>query len=310
MTEEPYRIDVHNHILPNEYLSALNSVGIDRAAGVNFPRWDVESSLKFMDAQKIATTIVSISSPGIYFKDIKFAQDLASKCNNIAANLISKHPSRFGAFAVLPLPDVEASILELERALDELKLDGVGLLSSIDEIYLGDPVFEDLYSELNRRKAVVFVHPNTPPDEKLPNLRFRAAMLEFVFDTTRAATNLAYAGVTKRYPDIRFILPHAGGTVPYLAWRISFGKRKILDSLKSFYYDTAVSGTSYALNSLSEFIEPSHILFGCDYPFLPERMIDTMIKGLKEYEGFDEKTRKMIERENALTLFPRLNQYF
>jgi len=308
MATIPYRIDVHHHIVPKEYLSTLADMRITTAGGVIFPKWNVQDSLKYMNQQNIATTLFSISAPGIYFGNSNKTNELARQCNDISARIIKDHPTRFGAFAVLPLPNIEASIYELERALDELKLDGVGLLSNIEGKYLGDPMFDEIFTELNRRNAVVFIHPNTPPEEKMPDVKFRGAMLEFVFDTTRAATNLVYGGAVRRFPNIKFILPHAGGTVPFLAWRISFGKKKLLNALKSFYYDTAVSGTNYALHSLKEFVDPSHILFGTDFPFLPEKMINDMILGLEQYTGFDKETRIMIERENALTLFPQLNQ--
>jgi len=308
MASIPYRIDIHHHILPKEYLLSLKNVGITTAGGVIFPKWNLDNSLSFMDQQNIATTFFSISAPGIYFGNSDKTQELARQCNDISTGIIKDYPDRFGAFAVLPLPNIESSILELERALDELKLDGVALLSNIEGKYLGDPIFNELFTELNRRNAVVFIHPNTPPEKKMPDVKFRGAMLEFVFDTTRAATNLVYGGALKKFPNIKFILPHAGGTIPFLAWRISFGKKKLLNALKSFYYDTAISGTNYALHSLKEFVEPSHILFGTDFPFLPEKMIVDMILGLQQYQGFDNETQMMIERENALTLFPRLIQ--
>jgi len=308
MSTNPYRVDIHHHIVPKKYLSSLADMGITTAGGVIFPKWDVQNSLRFMDQQNIAITLFSISAPGIYFGNSDKTKELAYQCNEISARIIKDHPTRFGSFAVLPLPNIEASILELERALDELKLDGVGLLSNIDGKYLGDPIFDNLFSELNRRNAVVFMHPNTPPEDKMPDVKFRGAMLEFVFDTTRAATNLVYSGALKKFPNIKFILPHAGGAIPFLAWRISFGKKKILNALKSFYYDTAVSGTNYALHSLKEFAEPSHILFGTDFPFLPEKMINDMSLGLEQYTGFDDETRMMIERKNALALFPRFSQ--
>ena len=308
MEKIPYRVDVHHHIVPKEYLSSLATMGITTAGGVVFPKWDLHDSLAYMDRQGIATTLFSISAPGVYFGDSDKTIELARQCNDISARIIKERPARFGAFAALPLPNIEAAIQELERALDELKLDGVGLLSNIEGRYLGDAIFNELFTELNRRKAVVFIHPNTPPEVKMPAVKFRGAMLEFVFDTTRAATNLVYGGAVRKYPDIKFILPHAGGTVPFLAWRISFGKKKLLNELKRFYYDTALAGTNYALPSLKQFVDPSHVLFGTDFPFLPEKMINDMISGFEHYEGFDSGAKMMIERENALKLFPRLNQ--
>ncbi len=305
ITEQIYKIDVHHHILPSAYLSALDKLDVTKAAGVVFPKWDLESSLKFMDKHDIATTIVSVSAPGVYFGDSELTKQLARQCNEFTRGIIQDHPQRFGAFATLPLPDLEASLVELTYALDELQLDGIALLSNIDGQYLGDTAFNEIYAELNRRQAVVFVHPNAPPKEKLPNIDVPPAVMEFVFDTTRAVANLVQNRTLRRYPDIKFIFPHAGGVVPYLAWRISFGERRTIKYLKRLYYDVAVSSTPYALRSLQELADPTHILFGSDYPFLPDPLVAMMVEGLKTYDGFDSQTRRMIERENALTLFPR-----
>ena len=305
MTMNINRIDIHHHILPPEYISSLAAIGVKTVDGVTFPKWDIESSLAFMERQGITAAITSISAPGIYFGDSDFRQDLARRCNEFSAHLVNKYPQRFGAFALLPLPDVENSIIELEYALDNLILDGIVLLTNINGTYIGDPLFSDLFSELNRRKAVVFIHPNSPPLDKQPMPKFNAAVLEYVFDTTRAVANLIHGGTMKKYPNIRFILSHAGGTVPYLTWRISFGKKRLIDYLKRFYYGTALSCTSYALRSLQELVEPSQILFGSDYPFLPEQAASKMVEGFNNYDGFDTKTRTAIAYENALALFPR-----
>ena len=307
MTMNINRIDIHHHILPPEYISSLAAIGVKTVDGVTFPKWDIESSLAFMERQGITAAITSISAPGIYFGDSDFRQDLARRCNEFSAHLVNKYPQRFGAFASLPLPDVENSIIELEYALDNLNLDGIVLLTNINGKYIGDPLFSDLFSELNRRKAVVFIHPNSPPLDKQPMPNFNAAVLEYVFDTTRAVANLIHGGTMKKYPNIRFILSHAGGTVPYLTWRISFGKKRLIDYLKRFYYGTALSCTSYALRSLQELVEPSQILFGSDYPFLPEQAASKMVEGFNNYDGFDTKTRTAIAYENALALFPRFS---
>ncbi len=299
------RIDVHHHIIPTEYLSSLAKIGITTAVGEPFPKWDLDSTIAFMDRQGITTAITSISAPGVYFGDNDFAQDLARRCNEFSAKLIQKYPQRFGAFGSLPLPHMENSILELEYALDTLNLDGIVLLTNINGKYLGDSEFNDLFSELNHRKAVVFIHPNSPPSDKLAMKNFKPAILEFVFDTTRAVANLMHTGTLKRYPGIRFILPHAGGTVPYIAWRISFGKKRLINYLKQFYYDTALSATPYTLSSLKELVKSSQILFGSDYPFLPEPLTKVMIEGINIYDGFDTQTRKAIAYNNALALFPR-----
>jgi predicted TIM-barrel fold metal-dependent hydrolase len=318
MSPELNRIDVHHHIVPPEYVKALANLGITESAGIPFPQWSAETALDVMDRQNIKAAITSISYPGVYFGNLAFARDLARHCNEISARLISDHSQRFGAFAVLPLPDVEASLLELEYALDTLQLDGVTMLSSIGNKYLGDPSSDALYSELNRRRTVVFVHPAVPPGSDVLKLILPPSLIEFTFDTTRAVASLLFSGTLERYPDIRFILSHAGGTVPYLAWRISLGEwlpgisekvpQGVITYIKRLYYDTALSTTRYTLRSLQELIDISHILFGSDYPFLPEPVVSATISDFQSYDGFTEQDRRVIELDNALSLFPRLRQ--
>jgi predicted TIM-barrel fold metal-dependent hydrolase len=300
------KIDVHHHIVPKEYLTALASVGIKNAVGEPFPQWDIENSLAFMDRQGIAIAINSISAPGIYFGDNDFTQKLARKCNEISTHVVNEYPNRFGAFAILPLPDIEASIVELEYALDTLKLDGVVLLTNFGGIYIGDAHYDDLFYELNRRKAVVFVHPSVPPLDTLPMI-IKPAVLEFVFDTTRAIVNLIHRGATKRFPNISYIFSHGGGTVPFITWRITFGNKKIINQLKRFYYDTAVSATPYTLSSLLSLVEPTQVLYGSDYPFLPERVVKLMNEGLQNY-NFEREIFTKIVQQNAITLFPRFKE--
>ena len=164
------RIDVHHHVLPPEYVAALARFGVSGGGGVAFPRWDAASTLEMMDRQGIATAVTSVSAPGVHFGDDGAARSLARRCNELSARLVADHPTRFGAFAVLTLPDVKGALLELEHALDVLGLDGVVLLASqSDGRYLGDPLFDDLLAELDRRAAVVLVHPAVPKSsESLP----------------------------------------------------------------------------------------------------------------------------------------------
>ena len=303
------RIDVHHHILPPVYTLALAKIGIKSAGGVPFPNWNAQKSLDVMDRNGIATAITSISAPGIYFGDIEFSKVLAKRCNEFSASLIRDNKKRFGGFAVLPLPDVKAAVNELEYALDVLKLDGVVLLSNVDGHYLGNSKFDELYAELNRRKAIVFIHPTVPANGKFPKMKIPTSIEEFVFDTTRAISNLILNKTIKRFPNIRFIVSHAGGTAPYIAWRMSLldyqFRTDTINDLKRLYYDTALSASPYALRSLQELVNPSHILFGSDYPFVPEIITRMTISGLNKFDGFDEKKLRGINRENALDLFPR-----
>ncbi len=312
MSAELFRIDVHHHILPRFYRAALSDRGIAVSGGRPIPEWDLENTLALMDRHGIATAITSISEPGIYFGDQAFRRELAHRCNEFSAQLIRDYPQRFGAFAILPLPDIDAALKELEYALDTLKLDGVVLLSSVDGKYPGDPLFDELFTELNRRKAVIFLHPTDPTINSALKLDLPSFLIEFVFDTTRAVTNLLYSGTLERYPDMRIIVAHAGGTVPYLAYRISMGQIMLsgapqgaLTYLKQLHYDTALSANPPALRSLQELVDASHILFGSDYPFAPEIALLVFLQGIQNFDGFDEQAQKAIERESALALFPR-----
>jgi predicted TIM-barrel fold metal-dependent hydrolase len=318
MSPESYRIDVHHHIVPQEYVKALADRGITETGGMPFPQWEAQVSRDFMDRQGIAAAITSISCPGVYFGDITFACDLARRCNEISARLVGDDPQRFGAFAVLPLPDVDAALLELEYALDTLKLDGVTLLASIGNQYLGDPAFDALYDELNRRQTAVFVHPAVPPGSDVPELILPPSIVEFTFDTTRAIVNLLYSGTLERCQAVKFIFPHAGGTVPYLTWRIALGEwlpglrenvpQGVVTYLKRLYYDTALATSSYTLRSFQELANLSHILFGSDYPFLPEPVIAANMMDFGNYDGFADQERRTIDKDNALALFPRFNR--
>jgi predicted TIM-barrel fold metal-dependent hydrolase len=218
-------IDVHHHIVPDAYVKALSRKGVTKALGVPLPKWNLETALDVLEGNDIAAVIVSISAPGVYFPAVEepliFAREMARRTNEICADLIAANPERFGAFATLPLPDVDLALEEVRYALDELKLDGVVLLSNYDGYYLGDARFDSLHAELDRRKAVVFIHPATPPGLEKSHLGLPEAMLDVCFDTTRTAFSLVVNGVMKRYPNISFILAHAGGAVPYLAARVS-----------------------------------------------------------------------------------------
>jgi len=299
--------------LPEFYQTALSDLGITVSGGRPIPEWDLQSTLALMDRHAIATAITSISEPGIYFGDKVFTKDLARRCNEFSAQLIRDYPLRFGAFATLPLPDLDASLRELEYALDTLKLDGVVLLSSIDGRYLGDPLFDELFTELNRRKAVVFLHPTVPAINSALKLDLPPFLIEFVFDTTRAVTNLLYSGTLERCSNIRIIVAHAGGTVPYLAYRISLGQIMLsgvpqgaLTYLKLLHYDLALSANPNTLRSLLELVDASQIHFGSDYPFAPEMALFLATQSIQNFDGFDEQARNAVERESALALFPRL----
>ncbi|MBL8381725.1 MAG: amidohydrolase [Burkholderiales bacterium] len=310
-------IDVHHHLLPQLYIDAVGRGPITDQA----PRraaaaldWSAAGSLAEMDANGVAAAVLSVSAPGVWFGDNARASRLARACNDYTAGLVRTHPRRFGMFAALALPDVDAALAEVAHAGDTLGADGFCLMSSYANRYLGDPAFAPVFDELNRRRAVVFVHPTASDASKglLPGIP--ASTMEFVLDTTRTVMSLLYSGTLSRCAGIRFIFSHAGGTVPFIAHRMcrlesqeEFARlvpEGAMRALTRQYYDTALSANPAALAALEKFVPASQILYGSDYPFAVGMMKKT-IDGLAAYD-FAPAARAAIERDNAARLFPRL----
>jgi len=313
----PFKIDVHHHSVPEMYVKELESKNYVPSHGAGYPAWTPEASLEVMDQNGIAVAVTSISSPGVYVGDEAHAIDFSRRLNAYSAKMVQQHPDRFGFFAILPMPIVDASIKEAEYALDTLNADGVVLLASAGDRFLGDQDFEELMAELDRRKCIVFIHPNIhSTSDNLP-LNIPGFFIEFMFDTTRAVTNLVFSGVMERYPNIKWIVAHAGATVPYLAWRLSLADilpdtpyaktmpKGAISYLKSLYYDTALSPSNYAMASLLQLVEPTQILFGSDFPFAPKDLVAKEVNDLNELSVFDDEIRQMVYRDNALKLFQR-----
>src|SRR5919112_399108 len=343
----PNRIDVHHHILTPEYVEELAKVGVVEAGGVplvQLERWKPEDSLAVMDRHGIETALLSVSSPGLCFGDAVKAREMARSLNEFAAGCARRWPGRFGFFAVLPLPDVKGALSEIGYALDTLGAAGVGLLSNHEGVYLGDPRFDEVFAELDRRAAVAFVHPTVFTGSEIPSDHnagspvptIQSSVLEFVFDTTRAVANLIASGTLKRYPNISIILSHAGGAVPLFADRLidrseivalvqeaqagraaspspetlermlRAATEDAFELLRGLYYDTALSANPTVLGALQRLVPASHVLLGTHYPFAQEIGLRYSLDGLAAYEGFDEEECAMIESGTALTLFPSL----
>jgi predicted TIM-barrel fold metal-dependent hydrolase len=315
--DAPQAIDVHHHAIPAGYREALGRAGlIDPIPGVDYPAWSAEQTLDMMDRRGIGVAMLSITEPGVHFADGAVAQRLARDVNEFYADLIRELPHRFGAYAALPLPDVDAALEELAYAIDVLGLDGVGLMTNYRGIYVGDERLEPLLAEIDRRGLPVFVHPASPPSNN-NGFGLPVSLYEFTFDTTRMVAQLLYGGTLDRHPGLRMILCHAGGAIPFLAQRLTYGPtitsalagrppRDAIASLERLYYDTAMSASRYALPSLRALVDTSHILFGTDYPFMPEDTTVETLTGLAQFDGFSTADRTAIARENALALFPRL----
>jgi predicted TIM-barrel fold metal-dependent hydrolase len=311
------KIDVHHHIFPPAYLAALRRMGTKQeGGGIPFPDWSVDMAIEMMDRRGIQTAVASLAAPGVWFGDAAIARDLARLSNEYLAGLVREHPTRFGAFATLPLPDTGSAVVEAAYALDTLHCDGVILLASVADRFLGDPEFEELMQELNRRKAVVFVHPNVHSTSRKLGFDFPEALFEFIADTTRAVLNLVLSGTLERYPDIRWILSHAGGAVPFLAWRWTLADHDpryvkripqgVMAYLRRLYYDTTLSPSPMAMKPVLDLAGPTQVVFGSDFPYAPPPVIAAEIEALEKLDVFDAVTRPAMEETNALLLFPRL----
>ena len=337
------RIDVHHHLLTPEYLEELAKVGVVESGGVSFPRWKPEDSLAVLDRAETRAALLSLSSPGLCFGDATKEREIARALNEFPAQTVTRWPERFGFFATLPLPDPEAGLAEISYALDTLHADGIGLLSNYAGIYLGDARFDPIFAELDRRAAVIFIHPTVFTGSEIPSAKNAGSpvptlpgfMLEFVFDTTRAVANLVISGMLKKYPNLRIILSHAGGTVPFIAHKIVSGvllttfasqigtgqvtlpreqieaikqvfSEDVFSQLRRLYYDTALSANINAFSSLQQLVPVSHILLGTDYPFAPEVESGSTAARLATLPGLSVQELEDIEGGNALKLFPRL----
>src|ERR1700726_1077911 len=306
-TARPFRIDTHHHFSVPKLIAESTAKGITQTG---LQDWTPQKSIDQMDKGGVATSIISISDPGVWFGDNAAARSLARECNDFAAKTIKDYPGRFGLFAPLPMPDVEGSLREIEYAFDTLKADGACVLSSYGGKYLGNPAFAPVMDELNRRKAVVFCHPYCAAcgtQTVLGDGQNRG--IEFVFDTTRTIVSLLSTATVARCPDIRFIWSHGGGTVPYITSRLNGVAQQLpkglIYELQKFYYATAQAFNPYTMPSFKKLVPASHILFGTDFP-LGGGSGAAVSKGLIENGGFSESELRGIDRENALELLPRL----
>lgn len=305
------RIDVHHHAVPRFYKDWLVTRGVT-AGGLAIPDWSVPKAKEIMERYDVVSSILSISTPGVHLGDDAEARTMARRVNEHVAEIVKDDPRSFGLFATLTLPDVDGALAEAQYAFDELDADGVIILANSRGTYLGDPAFDPLMAELDRRKAVVFVHPSSLPAAPVPGVP--PYISDFLLDTTRAAVNLVRKRCTQRYAGIRFILAHAGGFLPYAAHRIAltFGldgspwpPETVLAELRKFYVDTAQSSTDITFPTLLSFTDADHVLFGSDFPHVSEPGVEYFTSRLDEMK-LRPTTRSSINRATAADLFPRL----
>lgn len=288
----PYRIDVHHHVVPPFWADALPAHGGD-PSGWTAPKWSPESDIEMQDKLGIAKAVLSLTAPGIAGWHGQAARDIARQVNEYTADVVQTHAPRFGNFATLPLPDIDGSLQEIAYSLDTLQADGVVLLSSYRGIYLGDPQLEPIWAELDARASVVFIHPTMPAIELLPGIP--GPTLDYPFDTTRTALSIVANGITTRYTRCRIILSHAGGFLPYGAYRFAAmvaqlqpqrSLESVVDEMRGFYFDTALSGSPSALPTLMKFARPGHVLFGSDIPYAAFPKVTWFTNNLDNWDGF------------------------
>jgi predicted TIM-barrel fold metal-dependent hydrolase len=304
------RIDVHTHLIPPFWAEELKNRGGD-PSGWGLPEWSPGSLLRFMDDEDIRISVLSLTAPGIEGWRADERATMARRVNDYGADLVQKHADRFGYFATLPLPDVQASLAEITHAFETLGVDGVVLHSNFDGIYLADPRFDPLWEELNRRSATFFVHPTTPP--LMPMLSgIPGPLTDYPAETTRSALQLVLNGHTDRFGKTKVILSHGGGFLPYAATRFaelsaSLNPARSVEwatkALQSFYFDTALVAPS-GLPSLLAFAPLEHVVFGTDFPYASEKVSRTFTTNLDRYRDLATKTLEAINR-GACALIPQ-----
>lgn len=312
-------IDVHAHHLPDFYVEQATAAGHAHPDGMGgWPSWSARDHLDLMDRNGIDTALLSLSSPGVHFGDDKAARLLARRVNEYTADLTRDHPGRFGTFASLPLPDVEGTLEEIAFAYDQLGADGVALLTHTDGVYLGDARLEPVFAELDRRNAVVFLHPTSPVCWERSALGRPRPMVEYIFDTARTVTDLVTAGVLTRHPNLRVIVPHCGGAIPVLADRINEFMRLFLPAgtspaqdavrqLQGLYYDMAGTAFPRQVPALLQLVDPDRVLFGSDYCWTPAPLADTHITAIDTAAPPAQGTTwRTLTTANAVRLLPQV----
>ena len=323
----PRRIDVHHHFVPDVYLAFEKAH--DRAQGNNQP-WVLSKDMEDMDKAGTATALLSITTPGFLFGETMEVRRVIRGCNEAAAKLAAEHRGRFGSFAAIPLQDTEGALKELEYALDTLKADGIGLFSNYGDKWLGYDVFNPVYEELNRRKAVVYVHPQAPACCANMVKNVGDTWIEYGADTARTIASLINSGSRTKYPDITWIFSHAGGVMPFVVERflgntaeeivpgivtkgqggtgvVGSGRtqnvpKATLYEIRRMYYDTAQASNPVAMTALKSVAGTSQIVFGTDYWF---RTAEETGRGLMTNKVFTDAELRAINRGNVERLLPK-----
>lgn len=310
-------IDTHHHILPDFFWQETENAHAP-VGGLAPLRWSKDAAISFMNDAGIDVAVVSLSTPGVHTGNSSKARALARRCNEFSAELVRARPDRFGGFACLPLPDIDASLEELSYALDVLRLDGFVLFTNSNGVYLGDPTLEPVFEELERRKGVVYVHPNPSPDPVAHSLGLPDNLIDFTTDTNRAVAQMHYKGRFARTPNVKYIFSHAGGSIPYLAARFAIidemgfipgGEQRgtAAEMFPRIHWDTALSTSDPVLRMLRNVAGIERVLYGTDFPYLRRDMAVNSKQRILQSPELSDSERRAILGRNAARLFPRLH---
>lgn len=303
------RIDTHQHAVPDFYVEWLAGHGQRSIGDRQQPAWSAEAALSFMESQHIAKSVLSLATPNVYVGPQEERTAMARRINDELADLARHSDGRFEFFASLPLPDMDASLVEAQRCIDELGARGVIVLTHVDGVYISESRFQPILDLLDSRGSVLFVHPHVPPFDPAPGINPGAA--DFLLETVRAAIGFCLEGVHEKFPDLKILLSHAGGFLPFAAARFAAvcGEGDVelgLSRLRRYWFDTALSTSPPTLNCLLQFADPEQIVFGSDWPWAAAprvRFFTDMLEGQAEQLGED--VVESIEWRNATRLFAR-----
>jgi 6-methylsalicylate decarboxylase len=309
-------VDLHHHVMPDFYWEASNEDG-NAAGGINPPPWSLDGAIAYLDEAGIDVAVPSIDTSGVHFGDDAAARDLARQCNEYLAGIKRDRPDRFGAFGVLPLPDVEGSLEQIEYALDVLGLDGVSVFTNAGGSYLGDTRFDSIFAELQRRGAVAFVHPTASPDPIAHTLGLPDTLLDYPVDTSRAIAKLHYSNTFARTPDVKYVFVHAGGTIPFLASRFAIvdemnvipgaqERGAFAETLPRLYWDTASAFSDPVLHMLRSVTGLGNLAFGTDYPYPLDAISIAGLRQLQNTAELDDDERRGVLGGSAARLIVRL----
>jgi predicted TIM-barrel fold metal-dependent hydrolase len=319
-------IDVHTHLMLKSWERAYDRAGLPRVEGRPTEKgqllmsWKPSQFVEIMDRNGIQAMVMSWP-PGCDVARGTAGRETARAMNEEYAAIVRSHPDRFAAFAALPLDDIDAAVAEVGYALEHLGLDGVCLPTNWEGQYFNNQRFIPLFAELDRRRAVVFVHPVHPAYLEQVDLPYNVAVMEFMFDSTRMLTSLVYSGLRKQFPNFELISTHAGGTMPYLTWRLAavagvlgvghgrtMPPAEVLEGFRSFHFDLSAAASDTTLGSLLNLVPSTRLMFGSDTPIAPERIIPLAKADLNSSRLLDDKQRRDIFNGTALKLLPRLSK--